>query len=53
MSRSIILRSKKPDWMKRRLTSVGLAINNIVDISNCDAELGHPLHIFDRENKRK
>ena len=43
-----------PDWMKERLEACGLrAINNIVDISNyVMLELGHPLHIFDRETIR-
>lgn len=42
---------ESPSWLKDRLTAVGLRpINNIVDISNyVMMELGHPLHIFDRD----
>lgn len=45
---------ESPDWMKERLEACGLrAINNIVDISNyVMLELGHPLHIFDRDTIR-
>ena len=41
--------SDSPDWLKRRLLSIGLTpINNIVDVTNfvCH-ELGQPLHAFD------
>ncbi|HQQ95203.1 MAG TPA: phenylalanine--tRNA ligase subunit beta [Bacteroidia bacterium] len=42
---------ESPDWLKRRLSAIGLRpINNIVDVGNFVMfELGQPLHAFDLE----
>ncbi|MDL2227561.1 phenylalanine--tRNA ligase subunit beta [Odoribacter sp. OttesenSCG-928-L07] len=42
---------ESPEWLKTRLTSIGLKpINNIVDIGNYILfETGHPLHTFDAD----
>lgn len=42
---------ESPDWLKKRLLSIGLKpINNIVDATNFVLqELGHPLHAFDAD----
>ncbi len=42
---------ESPDWLKRHLSSIGVAVkNNIVDITNFILhELGQPLHAFDAD----
>jgi phenylalanyl-tRNA synthetase beta chain len=44
-----------PDWLVRRLESVGLrSVNNVVDVTNLILmELGHPLHAFDLDYLRE
>lgn len=41
--------AESPDWLKTKLTSIGLRpVNNVADITNLVLyELGHPLHAFD------
>ena len=42
---------ESPDWLKKRLQSIGLkSINNVVDITNFILwDQGQPLHAFDRD----
>ncbi len=42
---------ESPDWLKKRLTSIGIRpINNIVDVTNFIInEIGQPLHSFDAD----
>ena len=44
-----VTNGESPDWLKRRLTSIGLRpINALVDITNFfTIDLGRPLHVFD------
>ncbi len=43
-----------PDWLKARVTAIGMRpISNIVDITNyVMAEIGEPMHAFDRKKLR-
>lgn len=45
---------ESPDWLKARVEAIGMRpINNIVDITNyVMAELGEPMHAFDRSKLR-
>ena len=46
-----VVNGESPDWLKARLTSVGLRpINTLVDITNFfTIDLGRPLHVFDAD----
>ncbi|MBN2079598.1 MAG: phenylalanine--tRNA ligase subunit beta [Spirochaetes bacterium] len=46
--------AESPDWLKAMVESIGMRpINNIVDITNfVMAELGEPMHAFDRKKLR-
>jgi len=46
--------AESPDWLKARVSAIGMRpINNIVDITNfVMAEIGEPMHAFDRKKLR-
>ncbi|HQT64609.1 MAG: phenylalanine--tRNA ligase subunit beta [Acidocella sp. 20-57-95] len=46
-----VTNGESPDWLKARLTSIGLRpINALVDITNLfTIDLGRPLHVFDAD----
>ncbi|MBP7585368.1 MAG: phenylalanine--tRNA ligase subunit beta [Spirochaetes bacterium] len=46
--------AESPDWLKAHVTSIGMRpISNIVDVTNyVMAELGEPMHAFDRKKLR-
>jgi phenylalanyl-tRNA synthetase beta chain len=46
-----VTNGESPDWLKSRLTSIGLRpINRLVDITNFfTIDLGRPLHVFDAD----
>jgi phenylalanyl-tRNA synthetase beta chain len=46
--------AESPDWLKARVTAIGMRpISNIVDITNyVMAEIGEPMHAFDRKKLR-
>lgn len=46
--------AESPEWLKSAVTAIGMRpINNIVDITNyVMAEIGEPLHAFDRKKLR-
>ncbi len=47
--------SKSPDWLQKKLISIGLRpINALVDITNfITLDLGRPLHVFDADKVEK
>ena len=46
-----IINSKSPDWIQKKLISIGLRpINSLVDITNfITIDIGRPLHVFDAD----
>jgi phenylalanyl-tRNA synthetase beta chain len=46
--------AESPEWLKARVSAIGMRpINNIVDITNyVMAEIGEPMHAFDRKKLR-